>query len=88
MLTYKSTLTKVNFYINIQKIKKDDAKFTKDFDSGYEEFKIGEMLKQARVEVGLTKRVFIPSLRSQIVTGSICSNIPTQMPSCKGYQRG
>ena len=39
----------------IQKRKKDDADFAKDFDSGYEEFKIGEMLKQARVDVGLTQ---------------------------------
>ncbi|MBU4060166.1 helix-turn-helix domain-containing protein, partial [bacterium] len=35
--------------------KNDDADFAKDFDSGYEEFKIGEMLKQARVDVGLTQ---------------------------------
>jgi HTH-type transcriptional regulator/antitoxin HipB len=40
-------------YIN--KRKNDDADFAKDFDSGYEEFKIGEMLKQARVDVGLTQ---------------------------------
>ena len=39
----------------IQKRKKDDADFAKDFDSGYEEFKIGEMLKQARIDVGLTQ---------------------------------
>ena len=39
----------------IRKRKKDDVDFARDFDSGYEEFKIGEMLKQARVEVGLTQ---------------------------------
>lgn len=39
----------------IEKRKKDDSNFAKDFDSGYEEFKIGEMLKQARVDVGLTQ---------------------------------
>ncbi|MBE0515079.1 helix-turn-helix transcriptional regulator [Sulfurimonas sp.] len=39
----------------IDKRKKDDVAFAKDFESGYEEFKIGEMLKQARVEVGLTQ---------------------------------
>lgn len=39
----------------IEKRKKDDADFAKNFDSGYEEFKIGEMLKQARIDVGLTQ---------------------------------
>jgi ribosome-binding protein aMBF1 (putative translation factor) len=39
----------------IQKRKINDADFAKDFDSGYEEFKIGEMLKQARIQVGLTQ---------------------------------
>ncbi|MGE4397869.1 MAG: helix-turn-helix domain-containing protein [Sulfurimonas sp.] len=39
----------------IDKRKKNDAEFAKDFESGYEEFKIGEMLKQARVNVGLTQ---------------------------------
>ena len=39
----------------IKKRKANDADFAKDFDSGYEEFKIGEMLKQARIEVGLTQ---------------------------------
>jgi HTH-type transcriptional regulator / antitoxin HipB len=39
----------------IEKRKKDDADFAKNFDSGYEEFKIGEMLKQARIAVGLTQ---------------------------------
>lgn len=39
----------------IDKRKKNDVDFAKDFESGYEEFKIGEMLKQARVEVGLTQ---------------------------------
>jgi HTH-type transcriptional regulator/antitoxin HipB len=37
------------------KRKKDDVDFARDFNSGYEELKIGEMLKQARVEVGLTQ---------------------------------
>ena len=41
-------------YIQKRK-KKTDAEFAKDFESGYEEFKIGEKLKQARVEVGFKK---------------------------------
>ncbi len=40
-------------YIN--KRKKSDKEFEKNFDAGYQEFKIGEILKQARLEKGLTQ---------------------------------
>ena len=40
-------------YINKRKSK--DTEFSKDFDSGYEEFKIGEFFKQTRKELGLTQ---------------------------------
>jgi len=40
-------------YIN--KRKKTDKEFEKNFDNGYADFKIGEMLKQARKESGLTQ---------------------------------
>lgn len=49
----------------IQKRKKDDVEFAKDFESGYEEFKIGEMLKQARVEVGLTQEEIAQKLHTK-----------------------
>ena len=39
----------------IKKRKKKDPEFAKDFDSGYEHFKIGVLLKQAREESGLTQ---------------------------------
>lgn len=39
----------------IEKRKKTDTDFANNFDAGYEDFKIGEMLKQARTEVGLTQ---------------------------------
>jgi len=39
----------------IQKRKAKDTEFAKDFDSGYEHFKIGVLLKQAREESGLTQ---------------------------------
>lgn len=39
----------------IKERKARDPKFAKGFDSGYEQFKIGAMLKQARVEAGLTQ---------------------------------
>ncbi len=40
-------------YIN--KRKKDDLEFAQNFDLGYEEFKIGEMLKEARLKIGMTQ---------------------------------
>ncbi len=39
----------------IKKRKSNDKEFAKDFDSGYEQFKIGVMLKQAREEAGITQ---------------------------------
>ena len=35
--------------------KEVDSKFAKNFEEGYQEFKIGEMLKMARKETGLTQ---------------------------------
>jgi DNA-binding XRE family transcriptional regulator len=35
--------------------KKVDSEFAKNFEEGYQEFKIGEMLKMARKETGLTQ---------------------------------
>ena len=40
-------------YIN--KRKKTDTAFSEGFDSGYGEFKIGAVLKQARIEAGITQ---------------------------------
>jgi len=39
----------------IKKRKARDPEFAKDFDSGYEQFRIGVMLKQAREQAGLTQ---------------------------------
>jgi predicted transcriptional regulator len=35
--------------------KEVDSEFDKNFEEGYQEFKIGEMLKMARKETGLTQ---------------------------------
>ena len=40
-------------YINKRKI--EDKEFSENFNIGYEDFKIGEMLKQARLEAGVTQ---------------------------------
>ena len=39
----------------IAKRKKSDSKIAENFENGYQEFKIGEMLKMARKETGLTQ---------------------------------
>ena len=39
----------------IETRKKQSIKFEKNFDKGYEQFKIGVLLKQARLEAGLTQ---------------------------------
>ena len=39
----------------IQKRKETDSEFAKDFDSGYEKFRIGAMLRLAREDAGMTQ---------------------------------
>ncbi|MBA3053158.1 helix-turn-helix transcriptional regulator [bacterium] len=39
----------------IKKRKARDPEFASEFDAGYEQFKIGVMLKRAREEVGVTQ---------------------------------
>ena len=39
----------------IKKRKKTDTEFALNFEEGYQDFKIGEMLKMARKETGLTQ---------------------------------
>ena len=39
----------------IKKRKEKSPAFAQNFDSGYEQFKIGVMLKQARLDAGLTQ---------------------------------
>lgn len=39
----------------IQKRKKNDRTFALNYEKGYEEFKIGEILRQAREKAGLTQ---------------------------------
>ena len=39
----------------VAKRKANDPEFAKDYESGYEQFKIGVMLRMAREEAGLTQ---------------------------------
>jgi len=49
----------------IETRKKQSSKFAKNFDKGYEQFKIGIILKQARLEAGLTQEQVANKLRTR-----------------------
>ena len=49
----------------IQKRKERDKEFAKGFEDGYKEFKIGEILRQARVEAGLTQEEMAEKLNTK-----------------------
>ena len=49
----------------IKKRKSRDAKFAEDFDSGYEQFKIGAILKRAREEAGFTQEELAAKLNTK-----------------------
>jgi HTH-type transcriptional regulator/antitoxin HipB len=49
----------------IKKRKSRDPEFAKDFDSGYEQFKIGVMLKQARENAGITQEELADRLHTK-----------------------
>ena len=49
----------------IKKRKAKDKRFAKGFDSGYEQFKIGVLLKQAREEAGLTQEELAQKLNTK-----------------------
>ena len=49
----------------IEKRKKQSPKFAENFDKGYEQFKIGVLLKQARLEAGFTQEEVARKLRTK-----------------------
>ena len=49
----------------IKKRMSRDAQFAEGFDSGYEQFKIGAMLKQAREEAGFTQEQLAAKLNTK-----------------------
>jgi HTH-type transcriptional regulator/antitoxin HipB len=49
----------------IEERKKQSPKFKKNFDKGYEQFKIGVLLKQARLEAGYTQEQVAKKLRTK-----------------------
>lgn len=49
----------------IDKRKQNDKVFAKNYDSGYAEFKIGAVLKQARIEAGITQEELAKQLNTK-----------------------
>ncbi len=49
----------------IAKRRPRDPEFAQDFDSGYEQFRIGVMLKQARLEAGVTQEELAARLNTK-----------------------
>jgi len=49
----------------IETRKKRSPKFAKNFDKGYEQFKIGVLLKQARLEAGFTQEQVAKKLHTK-----------------------
>lgn len=49
----------------IEKRKSVDSEFAETFDKGYEEFKIGVLLKEARKSVGLTQEALAERLKTK-----------------------
>ncbi len=49
----------------IEKRKARDPEFAKDYDVGYEQFKIGVLLKQEREKVGLTQEQLAEKLHTK-----------------------
>ena len=49
----------------IEKRKKRSPRFAKNFESGYEQFKIGVVLRQAREEAGLTQEQVAKKLKTK-----------------------
>jgi HTH-type transcriptional regulator / antitoxin HipB len=50
----------------IAKRKARDPEFAEKYDAGYEEFKIGVLLKMAREEAGLTLENFVQALGKKL----------------------
>ncbi len=49
----------------IENRKRNDRQFEQSFDEGYEQFKIGVKLKQARLEAGMTQEELAKRLHTQ-----------------------
>ena len=64
----------------ITKRKAADPEFAENFESGYEEFKIGTMLKMAREEAGYTQEELAEKLHTKKSTLSRIDSQPDKCP--------
>ena len=55
-------MSDVRRYVKKRKVR--DRQFAKKYDAGYEQFKIGVILKQAREEAGLTQEELAVRVKS------------------------
>ncbi len=49
----------------IEKRKRSNPEFAKDFEAGYNDFKIGLLLKKARIDAGLTQEEIAKKLHTK-----------------------
>ena len=56
-------MSDIQKYIKARKAR--DPEFANDYDFGYEQFKIGVMLKQARLDAGVTQEELATRLRTK-----------------------
>lgn len=59
------TDTTLDFDDYISSKKENDAEFAKKYDSGYEDFKIGMMIKEMRLEKGMTQEQLAEKLSTK-----------------------
>ena len=64
MSIYKGVIV-IHLKTYIQQRKAKDSDFAKGFETGYQEFKIGVMLKMARQEMGLTQEELAKRLKTK-----------------------
>jgi HTH-type transcriptional regulator/antitoxin HipB len=62
----------------IKNRKSRDSEFANGFDSGYEQFKIGVILKNAREEAGLTQEQLAQKLQTKKSAISRIENFPSK----------
>ena len=62
----------IKFYDYLDTKLKSDPKLAKNFWNGYEDFKIGIILKEARIEAGLTQQEIAKKIKT---TKSVISRI-------------
>ncbi len=76
----------------IKERKKKDRRFAEGYDEGYEEFKIGVMLRQAREAAGLTQEELARRLKTKKTAISRIENhaadikLSTLYPLRKGFR--